>query len=96
VNNTEFLQALEKYNKSLTYYVVEPTERALQEDGRSLGPGYAAINTLTGVAEHTTVMLPGIFFQASHLDSMLASLLSDTPAIGSELTDMPLEDVVPN
>ena len=41
------------------YYRVEFTEgRAIQEDGRTYGPGYVVRNKETDVIEFTTIILP--------------------------------------
>jgi hypothetical protein len=71
---------LAKINKELTYYVVEPTNKVLGEDGEYIVghkdevKGYAIRNTETEVIEATTLMLPTAIFQADYLDKALVSL----------------------
>ena len=99
------MSILNKINEQLKYYtidIVEPTdnERVLCEDGEysTKVKGYILRNKETGAAEHSTQLLPGIVFQAQHLDSTLDQLLNPTtPQVDtSALEAMPVEDVVAN
>jgi hypothetical protein len=96
----EFLDLITAINKDLTIYVIEPTTLAIGEegkyvDGKGSTVGYAVVNTITGVIEHTSVILPGVIYQAQHFDNMLRSMLSK----GKEpttLEEAPVDDVVFN
>lgn len=91
------MKELVEFNSKLKYYTVVSADRVVGEDGKFVegeGVGYAVVNNVTGVVEHTSTILPGVLFQAQHFDSTLASLLEE-PAT-PELDDMPIMDVVPN
>lgn len=84
-----------KANKSLEYYELRLVDKALGEDGKYVegnDVGYGLINKATGIVEHTSVMLPGVLWQATHFESTLKSLLEDEAAMPSAETG---EDVVP-
>jgi hypothetical protein len=52
-------------NAEMTYYTIEPTVRALGEDGKYIesedgtSVGYAVVNKITNITEHTSTILPG-------------------------------------
>jgi hypothetical protein len=92
---SKFLARLEKYNKGLKYYTIQPIDNALQEDGKYGTKGYGIVNNETGVVEHTTICLPAALFQATHFDDMLASLLENKPEL-SLVAGPSSEDVVPS
>jgi len=87
----------EKYNVVLS----GPEEKVIGEDGkyREMG-GYYVVNKETGVIEHSTIMLPGAIFQATHFNDTLISLLNPVePEIVDEIDLASLdigEDVVAN
>ncbi len=55
-------------------YTVQIIEDALGEDGHYGRLGYAVINKETGVAEHTTTVLPQALFQADAFMGALGQL----------------------
>lgn len=67
-------------NKNLVYYEIVLVDKALGEDGKWLegdSVGYGLRNKQTNIIEHTSVMLPGVLWQATHFESTLKSLLAD-------------------
>jgi len=65
-------------NHGLKYYEIIPTNICMGEDGKMIESdsiaGYACVNKVTQVIEHTSTILPGVLFQAQHFDNTLASL----------------------
>ena len=92
---SNLLEQITEFNKTLTYYTISPTPRALGEDGKYIegeeNVGYAVVNNETGIVEHTSTILPGVIFQAQHFDSTLKSLLE--PEEEPDFSDMPTSDV---
>ena len=82
-----------KINSSFEYYDVVLVDRALGEDGVYIegeGVGYGLVNRVTGITEHTSTMLPGVFWQGQHFEGTLKSLLEveaqpDTTAADSDI-----------
>ena len=71
-------ELLNKANSELTFYEIVLTQRALGEDGVYVegdNAGYGLLNKVTGVMEHTSTILPGVMWQATHFESTLTSLL---------------------
>lgn len=52
------------------YYVII-TDNAIGEDGQFGADGYAVINKITSITEHTSTLLPQALFQADHLSGSL-------------------------
>ena len=76
------------------YYKVMETEDALGEDNHYGRAGYAVINKETGVAEHTTTLLPQAIFQSDALCGALAQFNNPEEDVESiESTD---EDIILN
>jgi len=86
-------------NEGLTYYVIEPVSKCMQEDGNFQSNkdgticGYGVRNKATGIVEHSTVMLPVAIFQADYLDKSLVSLF-DSPAIEVDVEGGSTDDVI--
>lgn len=77
---TQSDRLLAKVNAKLDYYKIIMVDRALEETGTYVegkDVGYGLINKATQVVEHTSVMLPGILWQATHFESTLKSLLDE-------------------
>lgn len=92
-------EVLAKTNDDLKYYEVQFSDEGsiMCEDGEyRVRPGYAVVNTLTRVREHTTTLLPGAIFQAQHLDATLDGLLNPQEMEYPSLEDVTLDDVVAN
>ena len=90
---TQISELFEAINKGLKYYEIVMVDNALQEDGKTTGDGYACVNKVTTIVEHTSTILPGVLFQAQHFDNTLVSLTDEEPAAeGSS----PMDDVVLN
>ena len=90
-------ELFERINAGLTYYSILETNYAMGEDGKYVSEesnmvGYAVVNKLTNVVEHTSTILPGVLFQAQHFDNTLASLTADEMDIEVELESQ--DDVV--
>lgn len=90
MKSKELLDAL---NAQLTHYKVELTDHAVSEVGETNAKGYAVINLVTGIEEHTNTILPGAFFQAQHFDNTLKGLTE--PEENVALPDNVLDDVFP-
>jgi len=83
-------------NKNLSYYEVVIVDKALGEDGKFIegeNVGYGLLNTVTGITEHTSIMLPGVMWQATHFESTLKSMLSADTDDGPGLASV--EDIIP-
>ena len=52
------------------YYVII-TDNAIGEDGKYGANGYAVINKITKITEHTTTLYPQALFQSDHLSGSL-------------------------
>ena len=87
-------ELLESVNKDLELYEIVLTERALGEDGKYVdgeSAGYGLLNKVTGVMEHTSTILPGVMWQATHFETTLKSLtaaegeLADTTAADGDV-----------
>lgn len=93
MTTTEGLMVL--VNKGLEYYEIIPTNVCMGEDGKLIEGtdivGYACVNKVTHVVEHTSTILPGVLFQAQHFDNTLRSLTEPEP----ELEGTASEDVIP-
>lgn len=88
----ELLQAA---NAELDFYEVMMVDKALGEDGNYVEAspaGYGLINKVTGVIEHTSTILPGVLWQATHFESTLKSLLEPEKTADTTATE---GDVVP-
>lgn len=88
-------EMIAKANKSLEYYELRLVDKSLGEDGKWVegkDVGYGLINKATGITEHTSVMLPGVLWQATHFESTLKSLLEEEEVAKTGPTG---EDVVP-
>lgn len=93
--SNNFADKLQAVNDRLSYYEIVITDKVLAEDGKyyeAEGIGYALRNKETGIIEHTTMVLPGIIFQAESLDSMLDDLLTPPKDVA---VDSSGGDVVP-
>ncbi|MHC4647485.1 MAG: hypothetical protein ACYTBJ_18515 [Planctomycetota bacterium] len=94
--------ALNKVNEDLQYYQVthvtaENNVPVICEDGEyRKRAGYSVYNTLSGVHEHTTTLLPGAIFQAQHLDATLDGLINPKMQEYPALEDVAMDDVVAN
>ena len=93
--------ALNKVNEDLQYYKVmhisEGSVPVICEDGEyRKRDGYSVYNTLSGVHEHTTTLLPGAIFQAQHLDATLDGLINPKVQEYPSLEDVAMDDVVAN
>jgi len=98
---TNLNNKIAELNDNLSFYVIEPSDFAIGEDGEYIrgangeSVGYCVRNVETDIVEHTSMLLPAIIFQAEHLDSMLTSLINkEEPS--AQLAEMPVDDVVPN
>lgn len=94
----DFNTNLETFNSELEYYVVQPVGRCVGDDGKYFEgdpAGYGVVNKATGVVEHTSTILPGVLFQATHFDSTLKSLLAPK-TVADPFDNMPTDDIVPN
>ena len=83
----------------LTNYIVIRTDNAIGEDGKYGADGYAVVNKLTAIVEHTNTVLPGAIYQAqSFSDAMDAlSAAKETPTQLSLVGFDPIgDDVVPS
>lgn len=82
-------EAINALNDTLTYYCINVDTSEDQP--------YTIFNKQLGVVEYASELLPGVIFQAEHLDNMLASLIEDEDA-GQKLAlaELPTDDVVPN
>jgi len=85
----------EDINKSLEFYEIIPTNTCMGEEGKMIEAtetvGYAVVNKITQVVEHTSTILAGVFFQAQHFDNTLKSLLVDEEGPAADSGD----DVIP-
>ena len=88
-------ELFESVNKGLKYYEIIPTNSAMGEEGKMIEQegivGYACVNKVTQVIEHTSTILPGVLFQAQHFDNTLVSLTAEDEV--AEETG-PMDDVV--
>ena len=64
-------------------YFVQKATDALGEDGNYGREGYAVVNKVTGVVEHTTTVLPQALFQA---DAFMGALTSMDDPDGEDAT----------
>lgn len=89
-------ELLDLANKDLSYYEVVLVDKALGEDGKFIEgdpAGYGLLNKVTGILEHTSIMLPGVLWQATHFENTLKSMLSsdEEPEPGLSV----VEDILP-
>ena len=90
-------ELLNGVNKSLKFYEVVLVDKALGEEGKYVEgdpAGYGLLNKITGVMEHTSIMLPGVMWQATHFETTLKSMLAEdgdpTPRLSV------VEDILPS
>ena len=86
-------------NKDLEFYEIVPSLNVLGEEGKLVESdhvvGYAVVNKITAVIEHTSTILPGVLFQAQHFDNTLRSL-TEAPEETLEGESSSQDDVVLN
>lgn len=96
-----FVDLMAALNADLSYYVIEPSTFAVGEEGKYVEGedgetvGYAIRNAITGVVEHTSLILPGVIWQAQHFDNTLKSLLQKD-VVPESIKDAPVDDVILN
>ena len=89
-------ELLDSVNKDLKYYEVVLVDKALGEDGKFIegdNCGYGLRNKVTDILEHTSIMLPGVLWQATHFESTLKSMLAPEEGTRSLAT---VEDIMPS
>jgi len=96
---SNFNDSIAIVNDKLKYYDISLSQKATNEIGEVVegeAPvGYAVINTMTGITELTSTLLPQAIYQAQHFDQTLEAVF--TPEAKAPVLEMMnTEDVVPS